>query len=71
MYEHFEARFPGREKQLEQLANITMGVSLSFSLLCLSTQRLQTNFSLDRLIQKITHLKVYLCMAHLPQAKQP
>lgn len=29
MYKHLEDQFPGREKQLEQLGNVTFGVSLN------------------------------------------
>lgn len=30
MYKHLEEVFPGREKQLEQLSNVTIGVSCHF-----------------------------------------
>jgi hypothetical protein len=70
MYKHFEERFPGREKQLEQLGNITMGVGY---LLYCQTNPLITKTNtcfIYRLNQQTTHLKVYLSLDHLLLEKQ-
>lgn len=73
MYKHLEDQFPGREKQLEQLGNVTVGVSI---LTQKKKEKRKTPFLFTlpffyfSLNIQITVHKVYLYTVHLPQERQ-
>lgn len=69
MFKHLEERFPGREKQLEQLSNVTAGVNDSL-LLYLQCTHIHLFFYIYSLLVQITLHKVYLYMVLLQLEKQ-
>lgn len=70
MYKHLEDQFPGREKQLEQLGNVTVGVSTLIQNRKKNTLFIYSPFFYFSLNTQITVHKVYLCTVHLPQERQ-